>query len=65
MPIKNIASISSRYSPTNMFPIPGTSQSYFNNFAIRLEDYTPEEAAKVYNKKALELRKDMAILNII
>ena len=42
MPIKNIASISSRYSPTNMFPIPGTSQSYFNNFAIRLEDYTPE-----------------------
>lgn len=41
-PIKNLSSISSRYSPQNIFYLTGTWEEYFSNFAIKLEAYVPD-----------------------
>lgn len=41
-PIKNVSKINQRFNSNNLFPIPETTQSYFNNFAIKLETKTPE-----------------------
>lgn len=41
-PIKNVSRISQRFNSNTMFPIPETTQSYFNNFAIKLDERTPE-----------------------
>lgn len=41
-PIKNVSRINQRFNSNNLFPIPETTQSYFNNFAIKLEEKTPE-----------------------
>lgn len=41
-PIKNVSKISQRFNSNNLFPIPETTQSYFNNFAIKLDEKTPE-----------------------
>lgn len=41
-PIKNVSRISQRFNSNTMFPIPETTQSYFNNFAIKLEERIPD-----------------------
>lgn len=40
-PIKNLSSLGLKYNALNIFSIPTSSQSQFNNFAIKLEDYVP------------------------
>jgi hypothetical protein len=40
-PIKNIASISTRYNSRNIIPVQNTSNSIFNNFSIKLEEFLP------------------------
>jgi hypothetical protein len=38
-PISNISLVASRYGPQNIIPIQNTSNFYFDNFAIKLENY--------------------------
>ena len=40
-PIKNLNTLSSKYNSQTLVPIADTSNSYFNNFAIKLENYIP------------------------
>lgn len=41
-PIKNATSISSKYNPQNLLTIPGSSDTYFKNFPIKLDSYTQD-----------------------
>lgn len=41
-PIANTASIGFKYSPYNIFTVPSTSDSYFQNFSIKLDSVTPD-----------------------
>lgn len=41
-PIKNLTSLSIGYGPKNIFSLPDTAGAYFDNFAIRLDEKTPE-----------------------
>lgn len=40
-PIKNLSALGLKYNSYNIFSIPTSSQSQFNNFAIKLENHTP------------------------
>ena len=40
-PIKNLSALGLKYNAYNIFSIPTSSQSQFNNFAIKLENHTP------------------------
>jgi hypothetical protein len=42
-PIKNLKSLGLKYSPKNIINVPDTSYYYFNNFAISLENYLPNQ----------------------
>lgn len=41
-PIKNLSTIALTYNPQTIFTFDAGSKAYFSNFAIKLEDYTPE-----------------------
>ena len=41
-PIKNLSSIQQQYNPNNILGIQGTSNKYFANFSIRLDEKIPE-----------------------
>jgi hypothetical protein len=41
-PIKNLSSIFFQYNPQNILALQKTSDSYFKNFPIKLEDKTPD-----------------------
>lgn len=41
-PIKNLTKLGVSYSPQNIFSITDTASSYFNNYAINLQDKVPE-----------------------
>jgi hypothetical protein len=41
-PVKNLAQIEFLYSPQNIVKIPDTSELYFKNFAIKLENHIPQ-----------------------
>lgn len=40
-PIKNLSALGLKYNAFNIFSIPTSSQSQFNNFAIKLENHIP------------------------
>jgi hypothetical protein len=40
-PIKNISELGKKYSSFNIFNLPGTINSYFDNFAIKLDTVVP------------------------
>lgn len=40
-PIKNLTSIQQQYNPNNILSVQSTSDKYFSNFAIKLENKTP------------------------
>jgi hypothetical protein len=40
-PIKNLTSLQQQYNPNNMLSLQSTSDRYFSNFAIKLENKTP------------------------
>ena len=40
-PIKNLTSLQQQYNPNNMLSLQSTSDKYFSNFAIKLENKTP------------------------
>lgn len=42
-PIRNLSNLSIRYSPFNILALQNTSNSFFNNFPIKLEERTPTE----------------------
>ena len=42
-PIKNLGLIQERYNPNNILNLQLTSEKYFNNFSIRLEEKVPKE----------------------
>lgn len=42
-PIKNLAYVFSKYNSKNIVPLQDTSDSFFANFSIKLEDYLPIE----------------------
>lgn len=42
-PISNLAKLSIKYGPQSIIPIQNSSKSYFDNFAIKLENYLPNE----------------------
>lgn len=46
-PIKNLKSLGLKYSPKNIINIPDTSYYFFNNFAISLENYLPNQESGV------------------
>jgi hypothetical protein len=41
-PIKNISSIEQQYNPNNIISLQATSDKYFSNFPIKLDDKIPE-----------------------
>ena len=41
-PIKNLSSIQQQYNPNNILGIQNTSDKYFSNFSIKLENRVPE-----------------------
>lgn len=41
-PIKNLASLGIKYGPKTLVPLQGSSDTYFNNFPIKLERKVPE-----------------------
>ena len=41
-PIKNLSSIQQQYNPNNILGIQGTSNKYFANFSIKLDEKIPE-----------------------
>ena len=41
-PIRNLSELGIKYGPQTIIPIQNSSKSYFNNFAIKLEDYIPD-----------------------
>jgi hypothetical protein len=41
-PVKNLSDIAIAYNPQNIIKIPDTSNSYFKNFAIQLENHIPQ-----------------------
>lgn len=41
-PIKNLSSVGIRYSPKTLVPLQGSSDTYFRNFPIKLEQKVPE-----------------------
>ncbi len=41
-PIKNLSSLAIRYSPQNLIALQNLGNAFFNNFSIKLEQYTPE-----------------------
>lgn len=41
-PIKNIASLALRYGPRNLVPLQSGSDTYFDNFPIKLEQKVPD-----------------------
>lgn len=49
-PIKNIASIANRYSSKDLIPIQNSSNSIFDNFSIKLDDYTPNDGYNLQNE---------------
>ena len=42
-PIKNLGLIQQRYNPNNILSLQLTSEKYFNNFSIKLEEKVPKE----------------------
>lgn len=42
-PIKNLAQLAVKYGPQTIIPVQNSSQSFFNNFSIKLDDYLPNE----------------------
>lgn len=42
-PITNLAKLSIKYGPQSIIPIQNSSKSYFDNFAIKLENHIPNE----------------------
>ena len=40
-PIKNLTSLQQQYNPSNILSVQSTSDKYFSNFAIKLENKTP------------------------
>jgi hypothetical protein len=42
-PIKNLSQLAIQYGPQSIIPVQNSSKAYFNNFAIKLEDYLPNE----------------------
>jgi hypothetical protein len=40
-PIKNLTSLQQQYNPNNILSVQSTSDKYFSNFAIKLENKTP------------------------
>jgi hypothetical protein len=42
-PLKNISQLSIDYNPQNMIKLPDSADSYFKNFAIRLENHIQQE----------------------
>jgi hypothetical protein len=41
-PVKNLSDIAIAYNPQNIIEIPDSSNNYFKNFAIQLEDHIPQ-----------------------
>jgi hypothetical protein len=41
-PVKNLSDIAIAYNPQNIIKIPDTSNSYFKNFAIQIENHIPQ-----------------------
>ena len=41
-PIKNATAISSKYNPQNIMTIPGSADTYFKNFPIKLDAYVQD-----------------------
>lgn len=42
-PIKNLSYVYNKYNTKNLVPIQDTSDFFFQNFSIKLEDYLPSE----------------------
>jgi hypothetical protein len=42
-PIKNVSQLAIEYNPQNMVKMPDSADSYFKNFAIKLENYIQQE----------------------
>jgi hypothetical protein len=41
-PIRNLSQLGVKYGPQTIIPIQSSSKAFFNNFAIKLEDYIPD-----------------------
>ncbi len=41
-PIKNLASLGTKYGPQTLIPVQGSSRTYFDNFPIKLEKKIPD-----------------------
>jgi hypothetical protein len=44
-PVKNLSQIEALYNPQNMVKIPDSSELYFKNFAIKLENHTLQDSS--------------------
>lgn len=42
-PVKNIRYVATKFNPKNIIPLQNTSDAYFDNFALKLENYLPIE----------------------
>jgi len=69
-PIKNLSLINQKYNPLNIFTIPSSSQSIFDTFALKLENYVPEVGENSNRNQVSEvvyLEKDSGdiVVNVI
>lgn len=69
-PIKNLSKLALRYSPLNIVALQNTSNSYFNNFPIKLDERTPLNGngpggLTVYAQNVLGTATTLASTNII
>jgi hypothetical protein len=42
-PIKNIRYVANKFNPKNIIPLQNTSEAFFDNFSLKLENYLPIE----------------------
>jgi hypothetical protein len=64
-PIANISLIASRYNSQNIIPIQNTSNFYFENFAIKLENYLPTVGTGPNGEQAYVDENGDLVVNVV
>jgi len=64
-PIKNLSSIRSQYNPANILSLQGSADVTFKNFAIRVEEYLPEEGTGPNGESIYMDSEGKIIINLI
>lgn len=65
-PIKNISSLALRYGPKSLIPLQGASDTYFNNFPIKLEQKVPDIGTGPYGQIVyIDEQTNELVINVI